>query len=257
VLAGSGVAPERAPLASRRLERVGGYLELHIEQGPVLDSSGIDIGVVEGVQGLSWTEWSLEGVANHAGTTPMEARHDAGYGAAEITSFARRMAREMGGRQVATVGVIDLHPNLINVVAETARVTVDLRNTDDLALADAETRMTEFVKEMATEEGLKYSRRTLARFAPVPFAPPMVDLIEAKARGRGSSTHRMPSGAGHDAQMLAAICPTAMIFVPSRDGISHNVNEFTEPRQIEAGANVLLDAMLELSGADSTVLDGP
>jgi N-carbamoyl-L-amino-acid hydrolase len=239
------------------VREVRSFLELHIEQGPVLDSSGIDIGVVEGVQGLSWTEWSLEGVANHAGTTPMEARHDAGYGAAEITSFARRMAREMGGRQVATVGVIDLHPNLINVVAETARVTVDLRNTDDLALADAETRMTEFVKEMATEEGLKYSRRTLARFAPVPFAPPMVDLIEAKARGRGSSTHRMPSGAGHDAQMLAAICPTAMIFVPSRDGISHNVNEFTEPRQIEAGANVLLDAMLELSGADSTVLDGP
>jgi len=238
------------------VQEVRSFLELHIEQGPVLDSTGTDIGVVEGVQGLSWTEWTLSGVANHAGTTPMEARHDAGYGAAAIATFVRRMAREIGGRQVATAGVIDLKPNLINVVAESARVTVDLRNTDDRALADAETRMAEFVEEMAAAEGLSFTHRTLARFAPVHFNSRVVDLIEAKARDRGSSTLRLPSGAGHDAQMLAAFCPTAMIFVPSRDGISHNVNEFTEPRQIEAGANVLLDVMLELSSSDSTTIEG-
>jgi len=231
---------------------VRSYVELHIEQGPVLDAEGIDIGVVEGVQGISWTEWTLEGVANHAGTTPMNARRDAGYGAAEIVGFARRVAHEIGGRQVATVGAIALEPNLINVVAERARVTMDLRNTDDRALASAESRLHGFVEAMAAAEGLGVSHRSLARFAPVPFDPQVVGVVEAMASRRGLSTLRLPSGAGHDAQMLAAICPTAMIFVPSRDGISHNVNEFTEPHHVTAGANVLLDVVLELTGPGAT-----
>jgi N-carbamoyl-L-amino-acid hydrolase len=228
---------------------VRSFVELHVEQGPVLDAAGIDIGVVEGVQGISWTEWTLEGVANHAGTTPMDARRDAGYGAAEIVTFARRLAHEIGGRQVATVGAVALEPNLINVVAESARVTVDLRNTDDRALAGAESSLHGFVEAMAAAEGLGVSHRSLARFAPVPFDPQVVGVVEAAASRRGLSTLRLPSGAGHDAQMLAAICPTAMIFVPSRDGISHNVGEFTEPHHISSGANVLLDVLLELAGS--------
>ncbi len=224
------------------------FVELHVEQGPVLDSEGVTIGAVEGVQGISWTAFALGGLANHAGTTPMSMRRDAGLVAARIAVEARRIAADMGGDQVATVGRLDLAPNLVNVVPGRVEMTVDLRNTDEAALAAAERRLFEFAEKAAAEEGVSLDRRPLARFAPVAFDPAMVDLIERTARMQGRSTRRMPSGAGHDAQMFAPNCPTAMIFVPSRDGISHNVEEFTEPEDIRAGADVLLHVLLEKAG---------
>ncbi len=224
--------------------RAAAYLELHIEQGPVLEREGIQIGAVEGVQGISWTELTIGGVSNHAGTTPMSMRTDAGYAAAEITCFVRRLASDMGGTQVGTVGALTLHPNLVNVVANRAVMTVDLRNTDESLLTQAEEKTFAFVDEIAEREGVEISRRSLARFAPVDFAPEMIELVEAEARALGYSTRRMPSGAGHDAQMFAPNCPTGMVFVPSRNGISHNVKEYTAPEDIEMGANVLLRAVL-------------
>ncbi len=226
---------------------VHAYVELHVEQGPVLEAEGFTIGAVDGVQGISWTEFTLFGQSNHAGTTPMRLRHDAGYVAAEIATFARRLAREMGGDQVATVGALTLSPNLVNVVADRALMTVDLRNTDEAELQDAEKRLFAFAAEAAQAEGVGIERRTLARFEPVAFDPHMVGRVEAIAEDFGFPVKRLPSGAGHDAQMLARICPASMIFVPSAKGISHNVAEYTKPDDLAAGADVLLRLLLELA----------
>lgn len=227
--------------------QIHAYVELHVEQGPVLEEEGFVVGAVEGVQGISWTEFTISGQANHAGTTPMRLRHDAGYVAAEIAVFGRRLAKELGGDQVATVGFMTLSPNLVNVVANQAVLTVDLRNTDEERLKEAERRLFTFAAATAAAEGVGVSRRALARFAPVAFTPRLVDRVEAIARAEGLPVRRLASGAGHDAQMLARICPACMIFVPSAGGISHNVEEYTEPAHLVAGANVLLRLLLELA----------
>jgi beta-ureidopropionase / N-carbamoyl-L-amino-acid hydrolase len=227
--------------------QVHAYVELHVEQGPVLDIEGITIGAVAGVQGISWTEFTVTGVSNHAGTTPMRLRHDAGYVACAIANEAREIARELGGDQVATVGAINLSPNLVNVIANRAVFTVDLRNTDEARLQEAERLLHAFVEAIAVAEGVTVTHRRLARFEPVAFDPAVVNLVEETASSLGLSVRRMPSGAGHDAQMLARVCPAGMIFVPSVGGISHNVQEFTQPADIEAGANVLLQTVLRLA----------
>jgi N-carbamoyl-L-amino-acid hydrolase len=229
------------------VHRPHAYVELHIEQGPVLDAEGITIGAVEDLQGISWQEIAVTGQSNHAGTTPMRLRHDAGYCAAAIGTFLRDLARERGGSQVCTMGKVDLHPNLINVIAARAKVTVDLRNTDEAALKDAERRLALFLGELASSEGVRIATRPLARFAPVIFHDGIARLVERTAARLGHSCRRMTSGAGHDAQMLARICPAGMIFVPSVKGISHNPAEHTAPADLAAGANVLLHTLLELA----------
>ncbi len=220
------------------------YVELHIEQGPILEDAGITIGVVEGVQGISWTELTITGQSAHAGTTPMRLRHDPLLVASRLTSFVRDLTGEIGGDQVGTVGRIDVHPNLVNVVASTVTMTVDLRNTDDHELQRAEGRLHDEMSRLAKAEDVHVAERTLARFEPVDFDEAMIDSVEATSRRLGYSTRRMPSGAGHDAQMLARVCPTAMIFTPSVAGLSHNIAEFTEPEDLEAGGNVLLQVLL-------------
>lgn len=235
-----GYAGSAAPM------KVHAFVELHVEQGPVLEEEGVTIGVVESVQGISWTEFTVSGVSNHAGTTPLRLRHDAGFVAGSVVAFVRQMARELGGDQIATVGALRLFPDLVNVIANRAVFTVDLRNTDEAVLKEAERRVHAYVSALAEAEGVGVTHRSLARFEPVTFDPTVVDRVEAAAKGLGLSTRRMPSGAGHDAQMLARVCPAGMIFVPSVKGISHNVKEHTEPKDLEAGANVLLRVLLEL-----------
>ena len=225
------------------------FVELHIEQGPVLEAEGVTIGAVTGVQGISWQELTVTGESNHAGTTPMALRHDPTYVAAEIAVFVRRLALDMGGHQVATVGKIDLHPNLVNVVAARATLTVDLRNTDEGALRRAEGALSGRLDELRATEGVMIAARRLARFEPVRFHDEMIQRVEATARQLGLSVRRMPSGAGHDAQMLARLCPTAMIFTPSARGISHNPAEHTDPDDLEAGANVLANVLVSLADA--------
>ena len=234
-----------APVGSARVDS---YVELHIEQGPVLDLEGVAIGAVEGVQGISWTRFALAGVSNHAGTTPMRLRRDAGLVAARIACFARDLARELGGNQVATVGSMSFLPNLVNVIPNRVTFTVDLRNTDEALLAAAEQRLWAYADEAARDEGVELTRESLARFEPVDFDPRLVNLVERTARDLGLSVRRLPSGAGHDAQMLARMCPAGMIFVPSVGGLSHNVREHTAPEDLVAGARVLLRVLLELAG---------
>jgi len=229
------------------LYRPHAFVELHIEQGPVLDIEGVTIGAVEDLQGISWQEVTITGQSNHAGTTPMRLRHDAGYCAAAIGSFLRQLAREMSGNQVCTMGAVTLHPNLINVIAARARVTVDLRNTDESQLQKAERRFAAFLEKLAIDEGVKIETHRLARFEPVIFDKDVAALVSRTAQRLGHSCRPMTSGAGHDAQMLARICPAAMIFVPSVKGISHNPAEHTEPAHLAAGADVLLHTLLELA----------
>lgn len=226
------------------------YVELHIEQGPVLERHADVIGAVTGVQGISWQEVRFGGQFNHAGTTPMAYRHDAGFAAASVAVAARAIARDLGGHQVATVGKLDLRPDLVNVVAGRSTLTVDLRNTDGDTLVEAEARMAAEVERIASDEGVSVERRQLARFDPVEFDQRIVDLVEKTAREHGNTVRRLPSGAGHDAQMLARMCPSGMVFVPSVGGISHNPAEFTSPEHVEAGANVLLHVLLRLADED-------
>lgn len=223
------------------------FLELHIEQGPILDEEKVRIGVVESVQGISWTEYTVTGVSNHAGTTPMRLRRDAGYLAASVNLFARKLAGDMGGNQVATVGSLALRPNLINVVPNRAVFTVDLRNTDEAELKRAEAAVAAHVAEVALAERVEVEARVLARFEPVIFDRALVDRVEHHAKALSLSTRRMPSGAGHDAQMMQRLSPSAMIFVPSVAGLSHNVREHTEPSDLIAGAQVLLNLVMELA----------
>ena len=223
------------------------FIELHIEQGPILDIEGVKIGAVENLQGISWQELTIVGQSNHAGTTPMYLRHDAGYVASAIATFVRDLTRKMGGHQVGTIGKIDLIPNLINVIAARATITVDLRNTDEGLLQQAEHALATYLKELEQSEGVTITARRLARFEPVSFDTALADRIAHHAQALGLSRQRMTSGAGHDAQMLARICPTSMIFVPSVGGISHNPAEHTDQEDLIAGANVLLASLTELA----------
>jgi len=230
------------------------FVELHIEQGPVLEAEGFTIGAVTGVQGISWQELTITGQSNHAGTTPMSMRHDAGYAAAAIATFVREMVTDIGGHQVGTVGVTTLYPNLVNVIAASATVTVDIRNTDEAILQDAERRLAEFIAALAEREGVTITgHRRLARFEPVAFDETVISAVERWAGRFDLPTRRLPAGAGHDAQMLARVCPAGMVFVPSHRGISHNPAEHTDPADLTAGANVLLQVLLDLATIDDRV----
>lgn len=224
------------------------YVELHVEQGPILDGEGTAIGVVEGVQGISWQRLTIEGEANHAGTTPMLLRRDAALAAARIVTFVHDLASASNGSIVGTVGSLVLEPGVVNVIPGRAVLTVDLRAADGGRLSGAETSLAAFVEALRRETGVRIDSERLVRLDPVAFDPAICAKVEAAARRRGLSSRRMTSGAGHDAQMIARIAPTAMIFVPSTAGISHSPREHTPDDALIAGANVLLDVVAELAG---------
>ena len=239
-LARIGYAGDMAPGAIVPRE----YIELHIEQGPVLEAEGKLIGVVESLQGISWQKVTITGVANHAGTTPTRLRHDAGYAAAACVAFLReQVVGAAPETTLATVGSLRLEPDLINVIPRKATFTVDLRDPDEQRLQAAERRLADFLAALAEREGVTVETEQLVRFEPVVFDAALADRIQAAAQRRGLPHRRMTSGAGHDAQMLARIAPSAMIFVPSRGGISHNPREHTDDDQLALGAQVLLDVV--------------
>lgn len=223
------------------------YLELHIEQGPVLELEGLPIGAVENLQGISWQRITIDGVANHAGTTPMLMRNDAGHAAARTITFLLDRAKVSNAPTVATVGTIRFEPNAINVIPSRAVFTIDLRDPDEQRLQAEEAALAAYLEQLATDENVTISVEQLARFEPVIFDLRIVELIEAAAKNRGLGVRRMTSGAGHDAQMLARIAPAAMIFVPSAGGISHSPREHTDDAELVAGANILLDVAAQLA----------
>lgn len=223
------------------------FVELHIEQGPILDVEGIQIGAVENLQGIHWQRVTIEGLANHAGTTPTALRKDAGLAAAKVNVFVRQLVEESNG--VATVGTIEFKPNAVNVIPSKAVFTVDLRNPIKEKLDNDEKALAEYLKDLEKSDGVKITTERMTEFDPVPFDEGIVEKIEAAAKERGLTSRRITSGAGQDAQMIARICPTAMIFVPSIKGISHNPEEYTPDENVIAGANVFLDVVTDIAEA--------
>jgi N-carbamoyl-L-amino-acid hydrolase len=242
-LARIGYAGDREP----GLLKPHAYLELHIEQGPVLEREGVPIGAVENLQGISWQRVTIDGVANHAGTTPMSMRSDAGHAAARVITFLLDRTKASNAPTVATVGTIRFEPNAINVIPSRAVFTIDLRDPDEQRLQAEEAALAAYLEQLAATENVTISVEQLARFEPVIFDIRIVERIEAAAKNRGLGVRRMTSGAGHDAQMMARIAPAAMIFVPSAGGISHNPREHTEDTELVAGANILLDVAAQLA----------
>ncbi|MEH6631524.1 MAG: Zn-dependent hydrolase [Halopseudomonas aestusnigri] len=224
------------------------FLEAHIEQGPVLEDEGKLMGAVANLQGISWQKITLSGVANHAGTTPTRLRTDAGLAAAKVICFLREIVD--GSDSVATVGTMKFGPNAINVIPDVAEFTVDLRDPDETILKSREAALITFLNDLEKNDGIKIETKRLARFEPVIFDKQIVEMIELGAAERQLSCRRITSGAGHDAQMMSRICPTAMIFVPSRDGISHNPLEHTGDASLIAGAQVLLDTAIRYTSAE-------
>jgi hydantoinase/carbamoylase family amidase len=232
---------------AQRVGEVGTYLELHIEQGPVLEQLGADVGIVGAISGLLGLRVRMIGQTNHAGTTPMDARRDAGVGAAR-TIVALRDAALADGDVMATVGAVEFEPGGANVVPGGARLDVDLRSptSDGLDRADALVRST--VAEIAAEEQLLAEVQLMHRKEAITMEPSLQELLRSAADREGVRRHDMVSGAGHDAMILGQKVPTAMLFVPSHDGISHSPAEYTPPDACEIGARVLARALAQLTG---------
>ncbi|PIR18533.1 MAG: Zn-dependent hydrolase, partial [Elusimicrobia bacterium CG11_big_fil_rev_8_21_14_0_20_64_6] len=219
------------------------YLECHIEQGPLLRHMRRDIGVVMGVQAISWQELTITGKSAHAGTTPMRFRRDAGLSAARLNVALREMTRSgrYGLEMRAAMGAIRPIPGMVNVVPGRVVCTVDLRNPSDALMKKAETDFTKLCKKIAKQDGVSIVVRRTAKTPHVPFDKSVQALIAAQADRLGLSHEPILSGAGHDAQEWSRVCKTAMVFVPGEyDGISHNPREFSTPKQCADGVNILL-----------------
>jgi N-carbamoyl-L-amino-acid hydrolase len=226
------------------------YVECHIEQGPVLAHAGLTVGVVTGVQAISWQEITVHGRAAHAGTTPTELRADAGITAARIVLKLREMVDSGGyGELRATVGHLAVHPDLTNIVPARAQLTVDLRNPDDEQMARAEADLAGYLAGLeASQSGITLTTRRMARTSHVAFDPGIQKAIARAADDHGLAHLSLLSGAGHDAQEMAAICPTAMIFVRGEyDGISHNPREYSTPEACARGIDVLATTLVRLA----------
>ena len=220
------------------------YMELHIEQGGLLEQAGVQIGVVEGIVGLRWFEITIVGAANHAGTTPMDRRQDAMLAAARFTVAVNDAVRGEPGRQVATVGRVVVSPNTTNVIPALVVLTVDLRDLDTGTLVHFTELFERRGKEIGAATGTTFTFKRLVDSEPALCNAQVMEWIDASAVVLGLTRQRMPSGAGHDAQEIARVAPIGMIFVPSVGGISHSPRELTRARDVVNGADVLLNAVL-------------
>jgi hydantoinase/carbamoylase family amidase len=227
---------------ARRVGELAGYLELHIEQGPVLETEGLQIGIVTGIVGLIGFRARFTGEANHAGTTPMRLRRDALCGAAAAVLALRDAGRKRDDI-TTNVGIISAEPGGFNVVPGAAEFTIDVRSATDEGYAMLEPMVRDTLARIAADEGLEVEITESYRLEPLPMTPEMVDALEQAAVAEGASNMRLPSGAGHDAMEVGRHVPVGMLFVPSRKGISHSPDEYTEPAHCELGARVLARAL--------------
>jgi N-carbamoyl-L-amino-acid hydrolase len=241
-----GGDPDRLASVVRKKGDLAGYVELHIEQGGLLYQEKIDIGVVEGIVGVFWWDVTVEGFANHAGTTPMNQRRDAGLAAAKYIDAVNRVVTSIPGRQVGTVGRIQAFPGAFNIVPGRVTTTLGLRDLDAGKVQMIFERIQTEVRQIEAATGTKFDFKQVLSSQPAPTDARFRRVIDDAARQLGLTTKLLPSGAGHDAQEIAHLCPIGMIFVPSRDGISHSPREYSEPSDITNGANVLLHTLLKL-----------
>ena len=227
---------------------IGAYFETHIEQGPVLEDEDKVIGVVPAVMGLSWYDCTVEGMEAHAGPTPMHLRRDALQVATRIMQETVAIANRYPPYGRGTVGKVQVFPNSRNVIPGRVKFSNDLRNVNDELLNTMHEEITAFVDRTSSETGLKIQLERVSYYPPCPFHPDCVGAVRNAAEKLGYSTMDVVSGAGHDAIYVARLAPAGMIFVPCKDGISHNEIEDAQPAHLEAGCNVLLHAMLERAG---------
>jgi N-carbamoyl-L-amino-acid hydrolase len=224
----------------------GYYLELHVEQGPVLFRRGVNIGVVEGIQGIAWWHGRYHGEANHAGTTPLNMRKDALLGAAELCCELNNLAQEIGQGSVSTMGRLNPNPDVINVIPGSAHFTIDFRQYDNSLFKIGKQNVEDLVDRVAESHNLNYELERVADSNPVRFQSLIVDLVEKNAQKSDMPYIRMHSGAGHDAGPLSEICPSSMIFIPSIDGRSHCPEEKSNFQDIYKGCDLLLRCILSL-----------
>ena len=243
-----GGDPSKLAHARRKPGDIAAYLELHIEQGAVLDAEKIDIGVVEGIVGINWWDVTVQGFANHAGTTPMDRRRDALLAAARFIEAANRVVTSVPGRQVGTVGRIQALPGAPNVIPGTVVLSLELRDLDAAKIAMLYERIRSEARRIGDASGTMFAFKEINVNEPAPTDTRLRGLIAASARELGLTTKLMPSGAGHDAQDMARIGPAGMIFVPSVGGISHSPRELSRAEDITNGANVLAGTVLRLDG---------
>jgi len=234
-----------APVGGRKLHA---YFEAHIEQGPILEAGGETIGIVTGGQGQRWYELVLTGVESHAGPTPMDRRRDALLGAARIVEQVNRIGLDRAPLACATVGMLETYPNSRNVIPGRVFLTVDLRHPDDDVLSAMDSALRDGIAAIAAGIGLDAALDEVLYSPPVAFDAACVDAVRQSAAARGLVAREIVSGAGHDACNIAAVAPTAMIFIPCIGGISHNEIEDAKPEWVTAGAQVLLDAVLDFAG---------
>ena len=244
-----GGNPSELARARRKPGGIAAYLELHIEQGAVLDTEKIDIGVVEGIVGINWWDVTVQGFANHAGTTPMDRRRDALLAAARFIEAVNRVVTSVPGRQVGTVGRIQALPGAPNVIPGTVVLSLELRDLDAAKIAMLYERIRAEARRIGDASGTTFDFKEINVNEPAPTDRRLRGMIADAARELGLTTKLMPSGAGHDAQDMARIGPAGMIFVPSVGGISHSPRELSRAEDITNGANVLLGTVLEFDAA--------
>jgi N-carbamoyl-L-amino-acid hydrolase len=247
-MARAGFDAARAPEARAPRGAVAAYVELHIEQGPRLEEAGIPIGVVDAIVGIRRTRVTFLGQADHAGTTPMPRRRDAFLAAADYALAARALVgREGGPRAVTNVGVVRVHPGVSNIVPGLAELVHEMRCPDQRVLERLGRRCAALARAVARRRGVRVEAQPMSATPPAPCAERVQRAVERAVRALGLRSRRLYSAAGHDAQNLAAVTDAGMIFIPSRGGRSHRVDERSDPRAIERGANVLLRTLLELA----------
>ena len=241
-----GGNPERIADARRPKGSHHCYLELHIEQGGTLERAGVPVGVVEGIVAIDRYDATITGTANHAGTTPIAERHDAMLAAAHLTVAVREAVTRTPGRQVGTVGHIEVTPNSPNVIPGLVRLSVELRDLNPQTLVTMMDEIRARSREIASATGTTIDFKTMARAEPATAASDVQAAIERAAKALRLDSSRLPSGAGHDAQMMARLGPMGMIFVPSVGGVSHSPKELTHWQDCANGADVLLQTILEM-----------
>lgn len=242
-----GGDPDRIPELKRNSGDLAAFLELHIEQGGNLYTEKLDIGVVEGIVAIEWWEFSFLGKANHAGTTPMNMRKDPMLPAAKFVLAVNEIVNSFDGRHVGTVGKIQAFPGAGNVIPGEVKVTLEIRDLSSEKIWEIYSDIEKRAKSLASENGIGLEIKHIEVASKPALADPMIrEIIKSQAEKLGLSTKSLPSGAGHDAQEIARIAPMGMIFIPSKDGISHAPAEFSTKEDIANGANVLMNTILEL-----------
>jgi hydantoinase/carbamoylase family amidase len=246
VLKTLGFEPSHAGLRQKSSLDLFAYLELHIEQGPVLDSMNVPIGIVDAVAGILRYQLRIEGEANHAGTTPMAYRKDALTVAATIVAIVKDSVLKLGGDTVGTVGKFEVLPGAPNIIPGTVVMTIEFRGPSQQILEELAEKVLQLARQEAGRTGIFLEAHETVRIEPTPMHPAIVLAIESACQKTKIFYRRMNSGAGHDAIWMARVCPTGMIFVPSVRGMSHTSDEFTNEHHVGIGTQVLLETLLEI-----------